>query len=121
MGIDYNGQWKRLKNASWSVISIMEMTGADHKNYKMFCLRIDRVAMWLATIQTERIASLTARRKIEHYQEAAAEVLDRWFRGNQAAPLVPAADAMTALRADLDRIGRMLAEFTTGPPSTTTL
>ena len=57
--------------------------GADGRTREMFCLRSDKVAMWLATIDTSRIANDEARAKLVMWQCEAADALDRWVRGEQ--------------------------------------
>jgi len=56
VGLDEEPQRKKLRAAKWAVTSVMEATGPDGKTYKMFCLHVDSVPMWLATIQASRVA-----------------------------------------------------------------
>ena len=86
LGVDAEGQRQRLAKLPWATACVMQAVGADGRNREMFCLRTDRVAMWLATIETSRIADPAARRRLELWQCNAAEALDRWFRGEQAQP-----------------------------------
>lgn len=78
LGLDVNGQWKRLKNREWATVSVTEMVGADARNRSMFCLHIDSVPMWLATIQTGRVPA-AVRPKLATYQKEAAKVLAAAF------------------------------------------
>lgn len=81
LGIDEEAQRKRLDRSPWAATSVMEATGADGKRYQMYCLRSDRVPMWLATLETSRVKDPVLRRPIEIWQCEAADVLDRWMRG----------------------------------------
>lgn len=81
LGVDGRGQRERLNRAPWSYLATKEATGADGKQRELVCLRADRVAMWLATIDTSRLANDEARAKLVMWQCEAADVLDRWARG----------------------------------------
>jgi hypothetical protein len=74
-------QRKRLVRQPWAVTSIMEATGSDGKRYKMFCLRRDCVAMWLASIDVETIKDEQAKQWLIELQQEATSVLDNWWRG----------------------------------------
>lgn len=83
LGLDQSAQRKELQEAPWAVGAMIASTGSDGKTREMFCLRSDKVAMWLATIDTSRLANDEARAKLVMWQCFAAEVLDRWVRGEQ--------------------------------------
>jgi len=83
LGLDPVGQRQRLTKQPWAVACMTKATGSDGKTYEMFCLRSDKVAMWLATIDTSRLANDEARAKLVMWQCEAADVLDRWVRGEQ--------------------------------------
>ena len=107
LGVDARGQQQRLERTPWAVACVMHATGADGKRYEMFCLRTDRVAMWLATIETSRIADPAARRRLELWQCNAAEALDRWMRGEvESVPTAASGieDTLSQIRDGLDQI-----------------
>ncbi len=56
LGIDRKNQQEKLENKSWAVGVLKTLTGPDGKNYETFCLHIDSVPMWLATIDENRVA-----------------------------------------------------------------
>jgi hypothetical protein len=91
LGVDARGQQQRLERTPWATACVMHAVGADGKRREMYCLRADRVAMWLATIDTARIADPEARQRLELWQCHAADALDRWARGRDpsAAPQLP--------------------------------
>jgi hypothetical protein len=65
-----------------------------------YCLRIDRVALWLAGIETEKVKE-EYRTKIEQYQDELAPVAMRVFMRVMGIPATPPATAdprMAALR-----------------------
>lgn len=82
LGLDPEGQRQRLERMPWAQTSMTEVSDGNLRR-KMFCLRSDRVAMWLATIDTSRLANDEARAKLVMWQCEAADVLDRWVRGGQ--------------------------------------
>ncbi|MFO0578617.1 MAG: phage antirepressor N-terminal domain-containing protein [Polyangia bacterium] len=86
LGIDVTAQRKRLERTPWATAAIMTAVGADGRQREMYCLRSDRVAMWLATIDTARIADPEARQRLELWQCHAADALDRWARGGAPGP-----------------------------------
>ena len=90
LGVDFSGQLQRIKMAPWAVVGVIPTTGSDGKRYEMTCLRSDKVAMWLATIDTSRLANDEARAKLVRWQCEAADVLDKWARGEQERPVTMA-------------------------------
>lgn len=83
LGIDTQAQQRRLERTPWATGGMITSVGADGRTREMFCLRSDKVAMWLATIDTSRLANDEARAKLVMWQCEAADVLDRWVRGEQ--------------------------------------
>jgi hypothetical protein len=77
LGIGVRGQQQRLQQSAWAVACVTHATGADGKRYEMYCLRADRVAMWLATISAKRVRPELRERLIQ-WQCEAADVLARW-------------------------------------------
>lgn len=90
IGIDVDSQRKRLKEAAWAVTVEITATGPDGKSYQMTGLHIDSVPMWLATIQTNKVAP-GARERLVEYQLKAATVLRDHFMP-QRAEIAPAFD-----------------------------
>ena len=83
LGIDTQAQQRRLERTPWATGGMITAVGADGRTREMFCLRSDKVAMWLATIDTSLLANDEARAKLVMWQCEAADVLDRWVRGEQ--------------------------------------
>lgn len=83
LGVDEEGQRQRLARQPWAVACVMQATGNDGKLYGMYCLRADRVAMWLATLQAGRVRP-EIRPVLARWQCEAAAALDAWARGGTA-------------------------------------
>jgi len=93
LGLNGNAQKQRLERASWAqgrTCMMHVQADGDDRPRPVFCLSVDRVAMWLATIDASRIKDQDIRAKIAKYQNEAADVLDRWVRGSKEPSLVPA-------------------------------
>ena len=78
LGIDVDGQRRKLKNKTWAVTELISATGADGKTYQM--VMIDRRTMtgWLFTIDENRVAE-SARDALRAFQTEAADALDAYF------------------------------------------
>ena len=80
LGIDPDSQRKKLQNKPWAVTVLNTATGPDGKNYEMLTLHLDSVPMWLATIESSRVAP-EIREKLVAYQKECARVLRDHFFG----------------------------------------
>lgn len=83
LGLDTSSQHKKLYDrdrSPWAVTVMMTTTGPDGKNYESFCLDLESVPMWLATIDTSRVAE-HVRPKVILFQREAAKVLRDHFFG----------------------------------------
>lgn len=102
LGIDVDSQRRKLDQAEWAVTVLITATGSDGKSYRMVAIDADHLPMWLATIQTRRVAE-SARPILAAFQrEAAGALRDYFYRGVavQAAP----ASQLDILRAAIDQI-----------------
>lgn len=79
IGIAYNGQWERLNRTPWATVRMMRTVGADRKQRDMVAVNRKTLAMWLATIDTNRLKDEHARHNVTVYQQEAAEALDKYF------------------------------------------
>lgn len=90
IGIDYASQYTKLKEQHWAVVVMNTTTGSDGKNYNMTMINLDTLAMWLATIQSSRVAE-EIRPQLEMYQKEVVKVIRQYFfPTNQAAAKTPA-------------------------------
>lgn len=113
LGIQPHGQVEKLKGKTWATTQIICAVAEDGKSREQFCIRLDKLPMWLATIDENRVAS-QVRPKLKRYQNECAEVLYEHFFGQRApiakaeptpAPAAPAAPAM-----DFERMARLMGE-----------
>lgn len=75
--LDADGQRILLERAVWSVACVMKAAGKNGKQRSFYCLRGDRVAMWLATVSIKRARPELRERRIK-WQCEAADALARW-------------------------------------------
>lgn len=109
LGLDVDSQRNKLKAAAWATTAMITAVAEDGKPREMFCLHLDSVPMWLATIQPSR-AFESSRPKLERYQREAAKVLAEHFLGRSRSPdgLALAVQALTsALAPLLERVSRV--------------
>lgn len=83
--IDDRSQRKRLDRCPWAVGVMMTATAPDGKTYQTFCLSLDSLPMWLATIDVKRVKA-EARDKLIAYQRECAHVLRDHFFGRAMQP-----------------------------------
>lgn len=83
LGLDFSAQRKRV-NRSPDLFGVAIMaTEMDAGGRDMVCIRLTRVAYWLATISVNKVKP-ELREAVEQYQTEAAEVLDHHFRQKAA-------------------------------------
>ncbi|NKS52561.1 phage antirepressor [Rhodococcus hoagii] len=78
VGVDPEGQRRKLKSKSWATTEIISAVAEDGKVREMTMIDRRTFTMWLATIDTNRVSE-QARPIIEAYQREAADALDRYF------------------------------------------
>jgi hypothetical protein len=135
LGVDYGAQHKRLSDAvssPWATVSLTETVAEDGKTRELFCVDLDTLPMWLATIAIKRVAKdkPEAREKLIAYQKECARVLRDHFFGRApaqadlaaiaavvsqvvSAQLAPVVAALTALAETLAHANRQLAWLVT--------
>ena len=83
MGIAWAAQHAKLQeqHTKFSCHDIVT-TGLDGKNYSMLCMPVDKLPLWLATINPNKIRDVAIRAKVEEYQaESAIALHDYWTKG----------------------------------------
>lgn len=79
LGIDHDVQRKKLKQAKWATTVMMTAVANDGKTRPMFCLELNSLPMWLATIDESRVRP-ELQDKLALYQVECADALrDRFF------------------------------------------
>jgi len=84
LGLVEQGQLRKLQGKVWARVEMKSTPDARGHNQQTWCLHLDCVAMWLATIETSRVAE-SLRPKLERYQIECARVLNEHFFGKPAA------------------------------------
>lgn len=85
LGVDPNGQQQRLRDGdrcAWATTCMTHAVLEDGRNYEMFCVDLDTLPMWLATIDVGRVRP-EAREKLIAYQRECARVLRDHFFGSR--------------------------------------
>lgn len=104
LGLHAHGQAEKLKEKPWAVTQLVCATGSDGKSYEMLCIELDKLPMWLATIDTDRVKA-EAREKLIAYQRECARVLRDHFYGGRGAGF----DLRAVAEVVAEVIGRALA------------
>lgn len=78
LGIDSKAQRRKLHEKSWATGVMMTSVAEDGKQREMFMIDRRTLTMWLATIDTNRVAP-EARPVLEAFQNEAADALDNYF------------------------------------------
>lgn len=82
LGLPVHTQAEKLKSKTWADTRLVRVTAEDGKSYETFCLDLDSLPMWLATIDVGRVR-IEAREKLTHYQRECARVLRDHFYGTR--------------------------------------
>lgn len=115
LGIDFNGQYQRLRRQPWAVMCMTHTTGIDGKSYEMVMIDRQTLVMWLATIDTSRLKSEQARAVVTAYQKECAKALDDYFFKGVAVnegDFETVSRALLIVKGQLDRKKQQLAIMT---------
>lgn len=80
LGIDDRSQREKLSSLPWATGVIITSVAADGKGREQFCVDLDTLPMWLATIHPGKVAA-HAREALERYQQHCKQVLADHFLG----------------------------------------
>jgi phage antirepressor YoqD-like protein len=97
LGLDANAQKQRLDRSHWATACMIHAVGNDGKQREMYCVSVDTVPMWLATIDANRCQE-SVRPKLELFQKEAAKVLANWAKGMFYQSMLPQ-DYLSAMKA----------------------
>ena len=105
LGLSFAGQHDKLADvgrAPWATVRVTRMVADDGKEREVFCLDLESVPMWLATIDTSRVAE-HVRPKVVLFQREAAKVLrDHFFPAGPRFEVPTSLHAALRLAADLE-------------------
>jgi hypothetical protein len=113
LGLNYTGQLQRIKRTKTLARGLRMLDLQSKRGLRaMVCLRLSKVAVWLAGIETSRMTNQTIAEKIERYQEelepVALQVFMNTFAPEIAEPALPSSTAVT--RADVQEVAGFLRE-----------
>lgn len=112
IGIDYSGQHQKLSDQArcpWACVGVIPMHDTSGRKQDAFCIEVDSVAMWLATIDPSRVAE-HIREKIVLFQCEAAKALRDHFFGVAKPPALPTrTEFARMLLAESERADRLEA------------
>ncbi|UEA61361.1 phage antirepressor N-terminal domain-containing protein [Gordonia otitidis] len=77
-GLDWAGQFTKLKSKSWATIGKFSTVAADGKTREMTAGDRKTLTMWLATLDENRVRA-DKRAELIAYQSEAADALDKFF------------------------------------------
>lgn len=80
LGLDRKAQQEKLQARPWATGGMKPLIGSDSKSREHYCLHLDALPMWLATIEASRVRA-ELRPRLELYQREAARVLREHFFG----------------------------------------
>lgn len=102
LGLTDQSQATKLKDKAWATTTMVVAVAEDGKNRELFCLDLDCLPMWLATIDASRVSE-EARERLTLYQLECAKALRNYFFAKPSAPAIPTnlRDALL-LAADLE-------------------
>lgn len=112
MGLEESGQRQKLSDparAPWATTGVMPGVGADGRNREVFCLDLDSVPMWLATIDVSRVR-VEVRPVVVRLQREAAKVLRDHFLAPKPTALPSRTEAFRMLVVESERADRLEAE-----------
>jgi hypothetical protein len=76
LGLDPQAQRRRIERSVWSREHCGFMAAPSGRGeQETFCIDLDIVSMWLATISTTRISGAAVRANLGRYQDEAADVI----------------------------------------------
>lgn len=88
LGLDTSSQQQRLTGSSWACVGMMPMHDTTGRMQDAFCVDLDGLPMWLATLDVSRVSE-RLREKITLFQREAAKALRQHFFGQPKASMVP--------------------------------
>ena len=114
LGLNARAQIRRLQRQPWATAGLKPAVAEDGKTRELFCIHLDCLPMWLATIESSRVAP-EIRDKLVHYQRECAQVLRNHFFGEG----IPALTTDVVNEVHEDRLERQRAIASAWAPDAT--
>ena len=87
LGVDDMTQKQKLGAKSWAITQMTRTKAADGREREVFCIDLDSLPMWLATIDERRVPEEIRPKLIRYQREAKKALADFFFGGfKQAVP-----------------------------------
>lgn len=102
LGVAYEAQFTKLKNAHWSGITTIVMPDTRGREQSHSVIPVDSLPMWLVKIEPSRIAE-PLRDKLRRYQLEARDVLARHFN-----PPIVAASTLDPRLVQIELLGELI-------------
>jgi hypothetical protein len=109
-----NGQIEKLKNARWATHKMILFVAADGKIREFFCIDLDSLPMWLATIHESKVKP-DARPVLIAFQKEAKRVLAEHFFGRKSDAAMSVPDLREIVRQELAAVIATMAPRKTKP------
>ena len=84
IGLDFQAQARRLARVGEATIAMMATVASDGKTREMFCIHKDDFRVWLAGIDTSRVKSEQAKKRILTYKREVKQVLKDYYEKGKA-------------------------------------
>jgi hypothetical protein len=78
LGISFTKQRQKLYDNPRFSCDLIVTTGADGKQYKMLCIPVKRVAVWLWSISSKKVKPTIAP-MLEQFQDELQEIIESYF------------------------------------------
>lgn len=86
MGMDWMGQYTKLKQRFTSTIEEISMVAADGKTRSMICLALRKLSAWLNTISPNKVRPEIRERVIQYQEECDDVLYEYWTKGQVTNP-----------------------------------
>jgi len=93
LGIDERSQSRRLRAKEWARVVMMTAPDARGIIQESWCVHLDTLPLWLATIDVSRVAEKVRPKLIAYQKECAKTLADHFYR--RTAPVAPQPAAIT--------------------------
>jgi hypothetical protein len=107
LGVDDFTQGRKLKGKPWACTSMMLAHDSSGREQVLFCLSLDSLPMWLATIQLSKVKP-EARQKLAAYQRECARVLRDHFFGRRQTTDLQTQELLTVVARVVETQNNML-------------
>ena len=115
LSLDYSSQVKMVRRDETlaSVVVVMTTTGSDGKDYKMFCLPLNRLNGWLFKLSPSRVKDRKTKELILKYQRECYQALAERFLGMASQPMQKRLpdDLLAVAENRLRKTARLLAAY----------